>query len=250
MTGRKGRVVRRPDGSIRYETRAEQGLTIDHVNVREKERFMTGEKVTTSDLQTPNTTSRPNPAPFWMFALMLFLFPSQLIAIISEAASSGISLQADKRVQNRRRRVHMTLELPWSADRAIQQFGEWLCLFACVWEASLGLLILCVLSGRTHRSNQVTAPDYIFLISELAGERRFASIVAKRLESLVKSHNSLCFSDVIYTSTCALHTIIHLHPVIIRFDLKRALSSFLSCYTKSKILLEVTKSQLMRTWWA
>lgn len=45
MTGRKGRVVCRPDGSVMFESRAEQGLSIDHVNLKEKERFMKGEKV-------------------------------------------------------------------------------------------------------------------------------------------------------------------------------------------------------------
>lgn len=45
MTGRKGRVVRLPDRTVRYESRAEQGHTIDHINVKEKDRFMNGDKV-------------------------------------------------------------------------------------------------------------------------------------------------------------------------------------------------------------
>lgn len=126
MTGRKGRVVQTEAG-IQYESRSEVDVPLETLNLTEKQRFMDGLKD---------------------------------VAIISEAASSGISLQSDRRARNQRRRVHITLELPWSADRAIQQFG------------------------RTHRSNQVNAPEYIFLISDLAGERRFASIVAKRLESL------------------------------------------------------------------
>ncbi|PIO76469.1 helicase protein, partial [Teladorsagia circumcincta] len=120
MTGRKGRIVTRDDGEIEYELRhAGADVPLELMNMDEKDKFMKGEKK---------------------------------IAIISEAASSGISLQSDRRAQNTRRRVHITLELPWSADKAIQQFG------------------------RTHRSNQVSAPEYVFLISELAGEKRILGI--------------------------------------------------------------------------
>lgn len=60
MTGRKGRVVANCDGRISYESRRETDVSLEVLNLTEKQRFMDGEK---------------------------------LIAIISEAASSGISLQ-------------------------------------------------------------------------------------------------------------------------------------------------------------
>lgn len=45
MTGRKGRVVSHDDGTVSYESRSKQDVSLEYLNIEEKKRFMCGEKV-------------------------------------------------------------------------------------------------------------------------------------------------------------------------------------------------------------
>lgn len=89
-----------------------------------------------------------------------FMNDKKRILIFSEAGGTGASYHADRSVKNQRHRRHYLLQAGWKADNAIQ-----------------GL-------GRTHRSNQAQAPTYILVHTDLKGQKRFLSTIARRLSQL------------------------------------------------------------------
>ena len=89
-----------------------------------------------------------------------FMDDRKRILVFSDAGGTGRSYHADLGAANQRRRIHYLLEAGWRADQAIQ-----------------GL-------GRSHRTNQRSAPLFRPVTTNVKGERRFISTIARRLDSL------------------------------------------------------------------
>lgn len=82
------------------------------------------------------------------------------ILVFSEAGGTGASYHANLSEKNQQPRTHYLLQAGWRADVAVQ-----------------GL-------GRTHRSNQAQAPAYVLVHTNLKGQKRFISTIARRLSQL------------------------------------------------------------------
>jgi predicted RNA methylase len=80
--------------------------------------------------------------------------------VFSDAGGTGRSYHADLAAKNQRRRVHYLLEPGWKADAAIQ-----------------GL-------GRSNRTNQKQPPLFRPVATDVRGEKRFLSTIARRLDTL------------------------------------------------------------------
>lgn len=89
-----------------------------------------------------------------------FMNDDKAILIFSDAGGTGRSYHADLNVKNQRRRMHYLLEPGWKADNAIQ-----------------GL-------GRTNRTNQAQPPLFRPTATNVQGEKRFLSTIARRLDTL------------------------------------------------------------------
>ncbi|HUV62923.1 MAG TPA: strawberry notch family protein, partial [Sedimentisphaerales bacterium] len=89
-----------------------------------------------------------------------FMNGKKRILIFSEAGGTGASYHADKATKNQQKRIHYVLQPGWRADSCLQGMG------------------------RTHRSNQAFAPEYLLVRTNLSAQKRFTSSVARRLDQM------------------------------------------------------------------
>ncbi len=89
-----------------------------------------------------------------------FMDDKKRILVFSDAGGTGRSYHADLAAKNQRKRIHYLLEPGWKADTAIQ-----------------GL-------GRSNRTNQAQPPLFRPVSTNVKGEKRFLSTIARRLDCL------------------------------------------------------------------
>ena len=103
---------------------------------------------------------RRRPATANLHETRAFMDGRKPILIFSMAGNTGRSYHADVDCGNTKRRRHYLLEAGWRANQAIQ-----------------GL-------GRTHRTRQTSPPVFRPVTTDVKGERRFISTIARRMHSL------------------------------------------------------------------
>src|SRR3546814_268967 len=113
--------------------------------------------VCSSDLRL-SVESRPASAN--LGETQAFMDDEKRILVFSDAGGTGRSYHADLGARNRRLRIHYLLEPGWKADTAIQ-----------------GL-------GRSNRTNQLQPPVFRPVATDVKGEKRFLSTIARRLDTL------------------------------------------------------------------
>ena len=113
-----------------------------------------------TDARGERLALRSRPASANLAETAAFMDGAKRILVFSMAGGTGRSYHADLSCANTARRVHYLLEPGWRADQAIQ-----------------GL-------GRTHRTHQASAPRFRPIATDVKGERRFISTIARRLDSL------------------------------------------------------------------
>ena len=126
VTGRKRRVVRKPDEN--GQTKAQIESRPGSANVTEADAFQSAKKP---------------------------------ILVFSQAGGTGRSYHAEIGTKSAdMRRSHYLVQAGWRADKAIQGFG------------------------RTHRTNEASQPIFHLVTTDLKGQKRFISSIARRLSQL------------------------------------------------------------------
>lgn len=82
------------------------------------------------------------------------------ILVFSGAGSTGVSFHSDKRAKNQKQRRHYIPQPGFNSKTAVQSFG------------------------RTHRSNEANVPEYVLVQTDVEGQKRFTSTIARRLDQL------------------------------------------------------------------